>query len=117
MRVRLLRVVGADDSDTAQREKLAARDIALAALAKANVLGLLRARAILKKALPDARVTLRLFAPDGRVKAPTVQIALGAGAGRNWWGLLCPEACAGDWQTRGARFSWPVLEFLWSLFW
>lgn len=101
-----LRVVAASDQAADQREKLAVRDAVLGA-ARQGTPELFRAVAAARAR--GARACVRLYPPER--PRPTLQVTLGAGKGRNWLGLLFPEAF-GLPETGTVRFRWLILELL-----
>lgn len=120
-----LRVIARDNSPAAQAEKLRLRDAALSACPPdaGGLAHALPALAAAAAAIAPCRVEIRRWSPDEKIPAaPTVYITIGAGNGRNWWGLLYEDALimarAGD--TPDAEplpegeieFVWPFLTWL-----
>lgn len=104
-----MRVVARNDSPAAQAEKRLVRNAAL-------LLGESRV-CLLEKLVPQCKVEYRQWQPEKKLPAGrTVYITLGPGAGRNWWGVLCPDAVS--WTQEAGRTGWsfPILEWLCRLF-
>ena len=103
-----LRVVGRSDAEDDQRQKLVVRDAALRA-ARECPMNLRAIRRAARRVDKTARVRMVLYPPE----APrmTVQITLGQGRGRNWLGMLFPEAF-GVPETGPVRFRWWFAELL-----
>lgn len=122
-----LRVIGRDNTPAAQAEKLRVRD-AILAVCPAHAADLAHALPALEAAAEEitaCQVTLQRWSPDEKTPAaPTVYITLGAGSGKNWWGLLyedslllaraedAPEAI-GSCQV---EFLWPWLAWIRDFF-
>jgi len=80
-----LRVIANSDSAEDQAEKLRVRDDILKAARLPIRLSAIRAKA------PGARVTRGVYAFGGYA-SDTILIEIGQARGRNWWGILFPEA-------------------------
>ncbi len=113
-----IRILAQDDSLAAQREKILFRDVLLsrcageealfAALAEMEAAGLLEWE-------------IRPWAPAGHPLRPAVYIALGEGRGRNWWGVLFPDALKmaqlGEAGGEGVTLCYPIFTFLFGWLW
>jgi len=89
-----LRVVANSDSPEDQAIKCQVRDAVLPlALCRPLALGPIQSAA--SRIDPSARARLG-FPRMGGYRSPTLQITLGAGAGRNWWGILYPGAMGAE---------------------
>ena len=89
-----LRVVARGDSALAQEEKLRVRD-ALLAVCPVRAEGLPRAwgRLAVLAERAGGKLSLRFWSPDAaEPPALTVYVTLGEGRGKNWWGILYPDA-------------------------
>lgn len=103
-----MRVVARSNTPAAQVEKYAVRNAALC-------LGAERVH-LLERWYPDCRVEKKMWQPDENTPpALTVYITIGAGAGRNWWGVLYPESTA--WAAgEGTGILFPFFSWLSGLF-
>lgn len=99
-----MRVVARSNAPAAQLEKYAVRSAAL-------FLGAENAK-MLEAWHPDCRVEWKIWQPDEKTPpARTVYITIGAGAGRNWWGVLYPESAA--WASaEGTGILFPFFSWL-----
>ena len=114
-----MRVVARDDTAAGQTEKIRVRDGLLPCYSpEEGVLAALpRMKRTAEELAADARVEIRLWAPAGRVPAPTVYVTLGLGEGRNWWGVLWSRSMTlsgaeeGDDPDR-VEWTWPVWDWI-----
>jgi len=86
-----MRVVANSDAKEDQAMKLAVRDAVLSALA-IQTLQIKAIRSVARSIDPSARVRFNRQTFEG-CTTKTLLITLGAGVGRNWWGVLYPAAC------------------------
>jgi len=93
-----LRVIAHSDGVKEQEMKGLVRDAVLP-LALRRPLDMAAIRETAKRIDPTAVARYgRLY--FGGYRSPAVEIKLGAGAGRNWWGILYPEAMEADGPVR-----------------
>ena len=114
-----VRVVARGDGPAAQAEKIRVREAVLSACPRdpeALFDALPRILAAARRIAPDADVTVRPWAPEGRDCCPTLYVTLGKGQGRNWWGVLYEDAlnlAAEDPSADGeVVFVWPVVDWV-----
>lgn len=86
-----LRVIASGNSAAEQATKCRVRDGVLPVLAR-TPFDTAAVRAAAHAVDPTARVRLGVLRFGGYA-SPALEIALGAGKGRNWWGVLFPDAC------------------------
>lgn len=102
-----MRVVARGNSLPAQTEKITVRNIVL----------LLGPGAAEKM---GCRVEVKQWQPDEKTPpARTWYITIGAGAGRNWWGVLYPESiwwAAEEGKGEEISLSFPFFSWLYRLF-
>lgn len=104
-----MRVVARDDTAIAQREKYAVRNAALL-LGPGGV-------ELLEKWHPLCRVERKIWQPDEKTPpAETVYITIGPGEGRNWWGVIYPQASHWAMQPGEEAVAFPFLHWLKGLF-
>ena len=117
-----LRVVARDDSPEAQAEKMQVRDKIFPLLPREERM-LPLAWPLLQKAAraeKDCRLSLRFYTPPGeRTPRLTVQITIGRGEGKNWFGVLFREAlffCGEKTEKETLVCYFPLLSLLFSVF-
>lgn len=116
-----LRVVAADGSNAALRQKLRVRDAVLSVCPRDPRLLPAALPAIQKAAVAagPCAVTLRHWAPMKNAPAlPTLYIEVGQAQGQNWFGLLYEDTplLFSDGGEGDVQFIWPVFEWFRRLF-
>ncbi len=114
-----VRVMARGDGPAAQAEKIRVREAVLSACPRdpaALFDALPRILAAARRIAPDADVTVRPWAPEGKAQRPTLYVALGEGKGRNWWGVLYEDALflAAEDATEDGEvvFVWPAVDWV-----
>lgn len=114
-----VRIISRDDSLAAQMEKMKFRDDILPLLPQNPA----ELPAALEKIRQEygCRIWMQCWAPQGEKLQPTVYIALGAGGGKNWWGVLFPAslrlAQIEETETEEITFRYPIFTFLFGWLW
>ncbi len=117
-----LRVVGSDDTFTAQAQKLAVRDAVLDVFKDAPAFTPALYQDMKNAATSAAAcdVRLKLWRPSHDYPlAPTVYITLGEGRGRNWWGVLYEDSLfffSEDDGSEDVTFRWTIWEMIKAFF-
>lgn len=118
-----IRIIARDDSPAAQEEKLFLRD-RLLPLFPENPRALPAYFSSIRSAarqLAPCEAEIRFWTPDEKtLPAPTVYITIGEGGGKNWWGMLYPQApeMARTPESREEaeiKIIWPIWEWMKSL--
>ena len=87
---RYIRIVASDDTCLMQAQKYWVRDTVLRCLERDMTLS--DTEALLCSIGVPARCVWRQWSPPGlHPQGDTLYVTLGAGNGRNWWGVLCDE--------------------------
>lgn len=89
-----LRVIGRDDTAAGQAEKIRVRDAVLAVCPPSwtDPEQLRAAADRAARAVADCRTEVRIWQPEGGAPVRTLYVTVGAGRGRNWWGILYGNA-------------------------
>lgn len=122
-----LRVIARSDDRAAQEEKLRVRQ-AVWAVCPDSAADLPQALPVIRQAaqaVARCRVEIRSWSPSPFLpSAPTLYVTVGEGRGHNWWGVLYRdslrlvhlEEVAGETETAGVTFVWPLWEWILRLF-